>query len=106
MERSNPESVERLRENGRSGYISAAHAASFARSVSARTFAEAMASNSRDIALPFRLRGANRATKNPGGGAYQGSDERKRGSASRSTRDAMRRRNTIHMQTSCSYARK
>lgn len=52
MERSNPESVERLRENDRSCYVSAAHAASLAQRVSARTIAESMLSKSRDIALP------------------------------------------------------
>ncbi len=75
MERSNPESVERLRSNGRSVYVSAAHAASFALRVSARTFAEAIRFSSRDIALPSAGAVANRATKNPGGGANQGSDE-------------------------------
>jgi hypothetical protein len=50
---SSPESVERLRVKRRSCYGSAAHAAWFARSVSVRTFAEAIATNSRVIALSF-----------------------------------------------------
>lgn len=79
MERSSPKSVERFRANGRSCYGSAAHAASFARSVSARAFAEAMVALSRVIALPS-VRAGKPRNKKPqqktlGGGANQGSDE-------------------------------
>lgn len=99
----NPESVERLRANGRSCYVSAAHAASFVRSVSARTFAEALVANSRDIALAPLTRFETAQQKTLEAGPTRVRTNTRRGHASRSTRDAMRRCNTIHRRScSCS----
>jgi len=75
MERSNPKSVERLRAKGRSYYVSAAHAASFALRVFARTLAEALVFSSVVIALPSVRATKSAQQKTLGGGANQGSDE-------------------------------